>query len=122
MKIWQIITLSFLALIIIIGAAMYGIPNYTVWQQGLAGEAKLKRAGQEKLIMIEKAKAEVEAAKYRSKAIALIGEMAKKYPEYRQQEFIGAFAEAMEEGNIDQIIYVATEAGIPILESNRLNR
>lgn len=119
MKPWTIGILSAVLVIFLIALGMYGIPKYNVWQQGLAGEAKLKRAGQEKMIMIEKAKAEVEAAIHRAKAIKLMGEMAKKYPEYRQQEFIGAFAEAMEEGNIDQIIYVATEAGIPILEAGK---
>jgi hypothetical protein len=51
----------------------------------------------------------------------LIGEAAKKYPEYRTQEFIGAFAEAIKDGKIDQIIYVPTEAGIPIVESGRVS-
>lgn len=48
-----------------------------------------------------------------------MGQAAKDFPEYRQQEFIGAFAEAMKDGKIQQIIYVPTEAGIPITEAGR---
>ena len=46
--------------------------------------------------------------------------MAQKYPEYRQQEFIGAFAEAIQSGQVEQIIYVPTEANIPIVEAGRV--
>jgi hypothetical protein len=35
---------------------------------------------------------------------------AQDFPEYRTQEFIGAFAEALKEGKIAQIMYVPTEA------------
>ncbi len=48
-----------------------------------------------------------------------MGEAAQKYPEYRQQEFIGAFGEALKSGTISQIIYVPTEANIPIMEAGR---
>jgi regulator of protease activity HflC (stomatin/prohibitin superfamily) len=87
----------------------------------LIGRGNLERAKYEKQIQVEQAKAELEAAKLRSEAIMLVGEAAKKYPEYRTQEFIGAFAEAIKDGKIDQIIYVPTEAGIPIVESGRVS-
>ena len=99
---------------------MWGIPQYSVWQQGLSGEAALKKAEQTKKITVETARAEVEAAGLRAEAIAVMGEAAKKYPEYRQQEFMGAFGEAFREGNIEQIIYVPTEAMIPVMEASRL--
>ena len=47
---------------------------------------------------------------------------AKDFPEYRTQEFIGAFADALREGKITQIMYVPTEANIPITEATRLNK
>ncbi|WP_312307640.1 hypothetical protein [Acinetobacter variabilis] len=47
------------------------------------------------------------------------GQAAKDYPEYRKQEFIGAFGEALREGRIQQIIYVPTEANIPIVEAGK---
>lgn len=87
--------------IILTLSLLIGIPLYNVWNQGKVGEAALKRAESEKQIMIETAKAELESAKIR-------------------QEFIGAFGEAIKSGQIEQIIYVPTEANIPIIEVNRL--
>lgn len=103
----------------LVAGFLFGWPMYSVWKAGKTGEAALKQAEQEKLIMIESAKAEVEASRLRAEAISLVGEMAQKYPEYRKQEFIGAFAQALESGRISQIIYVPTEAGIPIIEAKR---
>lgn len=82
-----------------------------------AGEAALQRAENEKKVMIETARAEQESAELRAAAIRIMGEMAAQYPEYREQEFIGAFAEAVQSGAIDQIIYVPTESNVPIVES-----
>ena len=56
----------------------------------------------------------------RAEAIQILGEAAQQYPEYRQQEFIGAFAEALQQGTIRQIVYVPTEANIPIMEAGRV--
>lgn len=105
--------------IIITIALMAGLPIYKVWQQGLAGEAKLKRAQQERQIRIAQAKAEEEAAEHTANAIKIVGQAAKDYPEYRQQEFIMAFADAIKEESIHQIIYVPTEANIPIIEAGK---
>jgi regulator of protease activity HflC (stomatin/prohibitin superfamily) len=110
-----VITFVFILAVLIAGPAIYG------FMMELIGRGNLERAKYEKQIQVEQAKAELEAAKLRSEAIMLIGEAAKKYPEYRTQEFIGAFAEAIKDGKIDQIIYVPTEAGIPIVESGRVS-
>ena len=110
-----VITFVFILAVLIAGPAIYG------FMMELIGRGNLERAKYEKQIQVEQAKAELEAAKLRSEAIMLVGEAAKKYPEYRTQEFIGAFAEAIKDGKIDQIIYVPTEAGIPIVESGRVS-
>lgn len=93
------------------------VPLYKVYTQGTVGQAALARAQQERQILVEQARAERDAAKLRAEAIKIVGEVAKQYPEYRKQEFMGAFAEALKEGNVNQIIYVPTEANIPILEA-----
>lgn len=111
-----ICTLLFL---IIIGLVMWVLPQYNVWSQNLSGQAALKKAQHTKQIMIETAKAEVESATLRAQAIAIVGEAAKTYPEYRHQEFIGAFGEALKDGSIHQIVYVPTEAMIPITEAGK---
>ena len=103
-----------------IAVLMFVIPKWNVWRAGLQGEALKMKAEQTKQILVTQAQAELDAAGLRAQAIEKIGAMAQRYPEYRQQEFIGAFAEALHEGNIHQIIYVPTEAGIPIIEASRL--
>jgi len=110
---------STLAVLVIILALMVGLPQYGVWQQGLAGQAALAKAEQTRKVLIAQAHAEMDAAQLRANAIGIVGEAAKKYPEYRQQEFIGAFAHALESGKISQIIYVPTEANIPIIEAGK---
>lgn len=107
-----IVVLFFLFLLVI-------LPLWNVWRAGLSGEASLKRATQTRLIQVEQARGEKEAALLRAEAIAIVGKAAKDFPEYRQQEFIGAFAEAMKDGMINQIIYVPTEANIPITEAGK---
>lgn len=108
-----------IAAIIIIAGMMFGLPQYSVWQQEMAGKARLAEATQSRQILIEQARAEKEAATLQAEAIKIMGEAAQKYPEYRKQEFIGAFGEALKAGKISQIIYVPTEANIPVLEAGK---
>jgi regulator of protease activity HflC (stomatin/prohibitin superfamily) len=73
----------------------------------------------ERRVQIFQASAEKEAAQLRADAIAIIGKAAQDFPEYRTQEFIGAFAEALKEGKVQQVMYIPTEANIPITEAGR---
>ena len=109
-----VVSVGGVVLLILLG---FGWPLYSVWKAGMTGQAKLRQAEQEKQILIEQARAEKEAAELRAEAIEIIGAAAQKYPEYRQQEFIGAFAEAIQSDAVEQIIYVPTEANIPITEA-----
>lgn len=117
----EFIAILFMAVLIIGGLAFcfWFFPTYGVWQQNLSGKAQLAKASQQRQIQIEQAKAERESAELRAEAIKIIGEAAKNYPEYRTQEFIGAFAEALREGKMQQIIYVPTEANVPLLEAGK---
>lgn len=111
-----------LGIIVVIGVIallMFGIPIYNVWSSGLKGEAKLKGAEQTKKILVQQAQAEKDSAQLRADAIKIMGRAAKEYPEYRQQEFMAAFGEALKEGNIQQIVYVPTEACIPVMEAGK---
>lgn len=118
MKPSSILIVSVVAIALIFGL-MFGLPQYSVWQQEMAGKARLAEATQSRQILIEQARAEKEAAILQAEAIKIMGEAAQKYPEYRKQEFIGAFGEALKAGTISQIIYVPTEANIPILEAGK---
>ncbi|EFK58609.1 hypothetical protein [Sphingobacterium spiritivorum] len=118
MKIQGLVLLAVVAIVVIVGL-MFGLPKYSVWQQEMAGKARLAEATQSRQILIEQARAEKEAAVLQAEAIKIMGEAAQKYPEYRKQEFIGAFGEALKAGTISQIIYVPTEANIPLLEAGK---
>lgn len=114
--IWVAIVVISLLLILLF---LWIYPQYKVWSSGMNGKALFMRAEQEKKIQVEQARAELESAKLRAEAIEIIGEASKKYPEYRTQEFIGAFSEAIQSGAINQIIYVPTENNIPIVDKAR---
>jgi len=104
---------------VLVAGGMAGCPQYNVYSQKLSGEATLAHAHAARQVLVQQAQAEKDAAVLRAEAIAIVGKAAKEFPEYRQQEFIGAFAEAMHNGRIGQIIYVPTEANIPITEASR---
>ena len=101
--------------VVIIVALAIGMPLYNVWSKGLEGKANLQKAEHERKILIEQAKAEKESAGYRAEAIQIVGQAAKDFPEYRTQEFIGAFGEAVQNDSINKIIFIPTEAGIPLV-------
>lgn len=94
----------------------FAYPQYNVWAQGKKGEAALKRASQERQIIKERAKAELEASEDTAKAIRTVGAAAKEFPEYRHQEFMSAFGDALTmENSPIKMILVPTEAQMPIL-------
>ena len=118
----KVVTIILVGLIVlvILGFGLAAVSRwYGVWSMEMQGKAKLAEASQSRQIQIEQAKAEKESAVLRAEAIAIVGKATKEFPEYRQQEYIGAFAEALKEGKMNQIIYIPTEAGMPILEANR---
>ena len=114
--VWSIIFGVVLALVI---GIILAIPKLNVYYKEHAGEAELRRANMERQALVAQAQAERDSAKLRAEAIEIVGRMAQKYPEYRQQEFIGAFATCLEKGCASQIIYVPTEASIPITEAGK---
>jgi regulator of protease activity HflC (stomatin/prohibitin superfamily) len=106
---------------------MFGYPKYRVWQQGLEGEAELKRAEQNRKIAVQEAEAKKEAAKSLAdaeviraegvaKANAIIGSSLKDNENYLKYLWIDNL-----EKNPNAVIYVPTENGMPIMEANRLN-
>lgn len=105
---------------------MWIIPNYSVWQQQKAGEAELARAEQSRQIAVQEAKAkldsaemlaqaEVKRAEGTAKANQIIGESLKNNEAYIHWLWVEAIKDSK-----DQIIYIPTEANVPITESSRL--
>lgn len=104
-------------------------PLYGVWQQGLVGQAELKRAEfNRKIKVLESeatlssaknlADAEIERAKGVARANEIIGISLKGNEEYLHYLWIHNLAE-MKQGDV---IYVPTEANLPILEANRIKK
>jgi hypothetical protein len=99
----------------VLAFCLWFIPSYGVWQAELTGKAAQIRAEQENQIQIEQAKAELESAKLRAEAIAIVGEASQQFPGYRTQESTGEFEEAGKSVAVSQA--VPTEADIPIVKS-----
>jgi regulator of protease activity HflC (stomatin/prohibitin superfamily) len=106
----------------ILALAMWGLPQYRVYNQRMTGAAAFAEAQQNRQILIQQAQAELDASKKRAEAIKIMGQAAKDFPEYRQQEFMASFGEALRDGNISQIIYVPTDGNIPVMEATRLQQ
>lgn len=106
---------------------LYAIPHYSVWQQKMQGEAELARAQQNRQIKVSEAQADLESSKMKAQADV---ERAKGVAEANQ--IIGTslqgneaylrylWIERLTQANQD-VIYIPTEAGLPILESQRLS-
>lgn len=103
-------------------------PQYSVWEQHLAGKAELARAEYNRQIAVQEAMAKREAAKSlaeaeveRAKGVAqankIIGDSLKGNEDYLRYLWISG----LEHNNDHQIIYIPTEAGLPILEAGRFN-
>ena len=107
---------------------MYILPLYNVWQSALGGRAELKRAEWNRQIAIKEAyakrdaaialaQADVERAKGVAQANKIIGNSLKDNEAYLRFLYIQNL-----ENSKNQIIYVPTEAQLPILEANRLKK
>lgn len=104
-------------------------PLYSVWSQGKAGEAELKRAEWNRQITIKEAEAkhqasialanaEIARAKGVAEANKIIGDSLKGNESYLRYLWINN----LEKNINNQVIYVPTEAGLPILEAGRLKQ
>lgn len=117
-----------LLFLLLIAAGMWGCPRYTVYDQRLQGEAELARAEKNRKIKIQEAQAAKESAKLlaeaeveRAKGVAeankIIGDSLKGNQDYLRYLWI----QGLQEGATPQVVYVPTEAGLPILEAGRTN-
>lgn len=94
-------------------------PKLNVYYKEMRGKASLAEAQFYRQAKVARAQAELDAAKLQAEAIRTVGAAAKEYPEYRNQQFISAFSDAMVNGDVEKIIYVPTEANIPIIEAGK---
>lgn len=117
--IWSIV--SILALIAVL---LFAGPRYRVWRMEMRGKAQFAEAEQNRRIKVEEAKAnleaeklnaqaEIERAKGAAEAIRIEnGQLTTTYIQYlwvRQQS----------NNKIEKIVYIPTEASMPILEAKK---
>lgn len=123
------IALAATTIILTIGGGMYGCPQYNVYQSEMDGRAKLAKANQDREIAVREAMAKRDAAKMlaeaeieRAKGVAqanqIIGDSLRDNEAYLRWLCIEGLKEG-KDGNT--VIYVPTEAGLPLLEATRLN-
>ena len=118
------ITLGAIVFFALVAVGMVGFPRYKVYSQQMEGQAEFARAEQNRRIKIEEAKAnleaeklnaqaEIERAKGAAEAIRIEnGSITPTYIQYlwvRQQTAL----------NEKTVIYIPTEANLPILEAGR---
>lgn len=124
---WVLRGIAWLGLVVIGAVCLFGwgCPQYAVYSKRLEGEGLLRKAESERQVQIEDARgkqeaakmlaaAEIERAKGVSEANRIIGDSLKNNPEYLTYLWI---KEINADGNA--VIYIPTEAGIPILEAGR---
>lgn len=106
--------------------ALFGMPIWRVWAQRKQGEADLQQAHKEQQIQVSKAQGRLDAANINKQAaiieaeavaaqIEKIGSTLTEHDLYLRWQWI----KMMEERPEGSVIYVPTEAGLPILEAGK---
>lgn len=129
MKVSNIITIASGLSLTLAGIAvlgMWGCPNYAVYEQQKQGEATFARASKDREVKVLEAQAELDSAKLkalaeieRAKGVAganaIIADSLKNNEVYLKYLWIDKVA-----GNSQrEIVYIPTEANLPILEAGR---
>lgn len=120
------ISLGGLFLTILIALSMWGCPKYSIYSQRMEGEAQLAHAHASRQVQIQDAQSKLEAAKSlaqaeveRAKGVAqanqIIGNSLKNNESYLRWLYI----EGLKEKDNQTVIYIPTEAGLPILEAGK---
>lgn len=115
------------AVVFIIIILMFGLPTYNVWQQEMAGKAEMAKAEQNRKILIEEARARLEAEKLNAQAEverakgmaeAMKLEIGTLNSTYNQYLFIRTLEKLADKGDLPQIIYMPSEGLVPVLDVN----
>ena len=121
-----VVMLGVIILLLAIAGGMYGCPRYNIYEQTCAGEAMLAHAQSSKEVAVAEAKAKMESADLLAqaevkraegvaKANKIIGDSLKDNEAYLRYLWVSNL-ESMQNKTV---IYIPTEAGLPILESTR---
>lgn len=127
--VWIIVLLLILSIIGLLLGSVFGVAalysKYQVWSYGLSGEAELRKAEWNRQIAVREAQAkkdsaillaeaEIERAKGVAQANKIIGDSLKGNDAYLRYLWIDSLDKTK-----GQIVYIPTEANLPILEARR---
>ena len=114
--------IGFFGLIVL---GMWGCPQYDVWQKELSGKAQLKEADWNRQIAVREAEAKKESAKsladaeiIRARGVAEANEIIGKSLKGNEAYLRYLWIQGLQDGS-SEVIYIPTEANLPILESVR---
>ncbi len=120
-----------MGIVVIIVILMFGLPLYNVWQQEMAGKAEMAKAEQNRKILIEEAKARLEAEKLnaqaeveraRGMAEAMRLENGTLNTTYNQYLFIRTLEKLADKGDLPQIIYMPSEGLVPVMDVSKKSK
>jgi regulator of protease activity HflC (stomatin/prohibitin superfamily) len=125
-KSWVVLIATGLFLILGgVGSCMYVTPKYNVWRQEMEGKAEFAKAEQNRKIKIEEAKANLEAEKLNAQAEIERAKGAAEAIRIENGSITPAYIQYLwvrqQNANTNnKIIYIPTEAGLPVLEAGRV--
>ncbi|MCJ0742613.1 hypothetical protein [Pedobacter montanisoli] len=128
MNMTKIIIPGFVFIVLVIVGLMWGLPRYNVWQQEMAGKAEMAKAEQNRRILVEEAKARLEAERLnaaaeieraKGMAEAMKVENGTLSPTYNQYLFIRTLEKLADKGSLPQIIYVPSEGLTPVMDIHK---
>ncbi len=121
----KVIVVGIVLLVGVVGGGMFGCPAYNVYSSRMDGEAQLAHSIAAKQVAIQEAHAKLESAKYlaeaeveRAKGVAqankIIGDSLQGNDAYLRYLWIQEL-----DGAQNTVVYVPTEANLPILEAGK---
>ena len=119
----------FLGAVAVIAIALVGLPTYNVYRKQMAGKAAYEQAVQDRRIRVLEAQAaldsarltaqaEIERARGTNESNRIMSESLGGPDNYLRWAYIHMLQETAGQGD-RQIIYIPTEAGMPILEAGQ---
>ena len=116
---------------VVVLSLMFGLPKYNVWRSDIAiqkaenyGKAEMAQAEQNRMILIEEAKANLEAQKLNSEAEVERAKGMARAIEIENGKLTERYIHYLWVRNIDKMdgekIYIPTEANMPLLEAKTL--
>lgn len=118
------VIIAIVVVLVFIGVIMFGMPVYRVWSQEMKGKAELAEAEQNRRIKVEEARANLEAEKLNAKAEIERAKGAAEAIKIENGTLTQTYIQYLwvrNQNNLNEktVIYIPTEANLPILEAGR---